>query len=115
MCIDSFPPSFRPIVQPIDTWFLSRRLAQLFEAKVGNGKLVVTTLNIEPSNGPASAQLRQSLVNYMNSSSFNPKDELESAVIRELFEKKDRQGVNLYTKGTPDELKPTTQKTQTGK
>ncbi|RKD90919.1 glycoside hydrolase family 2 protein [Mangrovibacterium diazotrophicum] len=112
MCIDSFPPAFRPIVQPIDTWFLSRRLAQLFEAKVGNGKLLVTTLNIETTNGPASAQLRQSLVNYMNSTSFQPKYELDAAVILELFEKKDRQGVNLYTKGTPDELKPTTQKTQ---
>ncbi len=112
MCIDSFPPSFRPIVQPIDTWFLSRRLAQLFEAKVGNGKLLVTTLNIEPSNGPASAQLCHSLVQYMNSSAFNPKDELAQAVIQELFEKKDRGGVNLYTKGTPDELKPATQKTQ---
>ncbi|WP_163713104.1 sugar-binding domain-containing protein [Mangrovibacterium lignilyticum] len=107
MCLDSFPPAFRPIVQPIDTWFLSRRLAQLFEAKVGKGKLVVTTLNINPTNGPASAQLRQSLVNYMNSAAFNPKDELDPAVIHELFEKKDRQGVNLYTKGTPDELKPT--------
>ncbi|PTN08492.1 glycoside hydrolase family 2 protein [Mangrovibacterium marinum] len=110
MCIDSFPPAFRPIVQPIDTWFLSRRLAQLFEAKVGNGKLLVTTLNIDLSNGSASAQLRQSLVNYMNSIDFNPKDELEPAVILELFEKEDRRGVNLYTKGTPDELKPSNQK-----
>ena len=107
MCIDSFPASFRPLVQPIDTWFLSRRLAQLFEARIGKGKLVVSTLNLNPDNGPASAQLRQSLVKYMNSSSFSPKNELDPAVILELFEKKDRQQINLYTKGTPDELKPT--------
>jgi len=73
---------------------------------------MVSTLNLDPSNGPASAQLRQSLVEYMNSSSFNPKDELDPAVVLELFEKKERQGVNLYTKGTPDELKPTTKKSQ---
>lgn len=106
MQIDSFPPAFRPIVQPIDTWFLNRRLAQLFEARVGNGKLVVTTLNISKENGPASAQLRQSIVNYMNSPEFNPKDELQASVITELFEKKDRQGVNMYTHDSPDELQP---------
>ena len=106
MCLDSFPPSFRPLVQPIDTWFLGRRLAQLFEAKVGKGKLMVTSLNLNPENGPASAQLNHSLLKYMNSSSFNPKDELDAAVIMELFEKKDRQVVHLYTKATPDELKP---------
>jgi hypothetical protein len=110
MCIDSFPPSFRPLVQPIDTWFLSRRLAQLFEARVGKGKLMVSTLNLNSGNGPASAQLHHSLIDYMNTTSFNPTEELDPSVILELFEKKERQQVNLYTKGTPDELKPTTQK-----
>ncbi|MFB6318353.1 glycoside hydrolase family 2 protein [Saccharicrinis sp. FJH54] len=106
MNIDSFPPAFRPMVQPIDTWFLSRRLAQLFEAKVGNGKLVVTTLNIDKDNGPASAQLRQSIVKYMNSEQFNPKDYLSAATVSELFEKKNRQKVEMYTKENPDELQP---------
>jgi hypothetical protein len=110
MCIDSFPPSFRPLVQPIDTWFLSRRLAQLFEARVGKGKMMVSTLNLNSGNGPASAQLHHSLIDYMNTTSFNPTEELDPSVILELFEKKERQQVNLYTKGTPDELKPTTQK-----
>lgn len=106
MQIDSFPPAFRPIVQPIDTWFLNRRLAQLFEGKVGEGKLMVTSLNIDPENGPASAQLKHSIVQYMNSSKFNPKDELEAAVVAELFEQKDRKKVELYTKDSPDELQP---------
>lgn len=110
MCIDSFPPEFRPLVQPIDTWFLSRRLAQLFEARVEKGKLIVSTLNLNPENGPASAQLHQSLVNYMNSSAFNPKYELEATAILELFEKKNRQQIDLFTKGTPDELKPVIEK-----
>ncbi|MFB6340833.1 glycoside hydrolase family 2 protein [Saccharicrinis sp. FJH62] len=106
MNIDSFPPSFRPILQPIDTWFLSRRLAQLFEANVGKGKLMVTTLNIDKNNGPASAQLRNSIVSYMNSAEFMPKDTLSADVITELFEKKDRQKVEMYTKENPDELQP---------
>jgi len=106
MCIDNFPPLFRPLVQPIDTWFLNRRLAQLFEARVGNGKLMVSTLNLNEENGPASAQLYHSIVKYMNSSSFEPHDELASEVVLELFEKKNREKVNMYTVGTPDELKP---------
>ena len=106
ICLDSFPPSFRPVVQPIDTWFLNRRLAQLFEARVGKGKLMVSTLNLDPENGPASAQLRHSLTKYMNSESFEPGDELDPAVILEIFEKKDREQVNMFTVGTPDELKP---------
>jgi len=112
MCIDAFPPSFRPLVQPIDTWFLSRRLAQLFEAQVGNGKLVVSTLNLDPGNGPASAQLKQSLVGYMNSGTFMPGDTLDPAMVLELFEKKDRRKVDLYTRGSPEELKPIHQKKQ---
>lgn len=106
ICLDSFPPSFRPLVQPIDTWFLARRLGQLFEARIGEGRLVVSSLNLDPANGPASAQLRYSLVKYMNSPSFAPKDELELATVLELFEKKERKGVDLFTKGTPDELRP---------
>ncbi len=106
MCIDSFPASFRPLVQPIDTWFLNRRLAQLLEARVGKGKLIVSTLNLDKENGSASAQLRYSLEKYMNSPAFDPKEEVKAEVIQELFEKKERQKVNLYTKGTPDELKP---------
>ncbi|MCW3805487.1 exo-beta-1,4-galactosidase [Plebeiibacterium marinum] len=106
MCVDSFPTQLKPLVQPIDTWFLNRRLAQLFEVRVGKGKLVVSTLNLDPDNGPASAQLRQSIAKYMNSSEFNPKDEVKPETVLELFEKKERQKVNLYTVGTPDELKP---------
>ena len=106
MCIDSFPATFRPLVQPIDTWFLNRRLAQLFEARVGNGTLMVSSLNLNPDNGPASAQLRHSIVNYMNSSEFEPQNKLSAAVIQELFEQKKRAQVNLYTVSTPDELKP---------
>ena len=106
MCVDSFPTQLKPLVQPIDTWFLNRRLAQLFEVRIGKGKLVVSTLNLDPDNGPASAQLRQSIAKYMNTSEFNPKDEVKPETVLELFEKKERQKVNLYTVGTPDELKP---------
>lgn len=108
MCIDSFPVGFKPLVQPIDTWFLNRRLAQLFEARVGKGKLMVSSLNLNA--GPAAKQLRYSILKYMNSPLFNPENKLNLKVIQEILEKKERQQVNFYTVSTPDELKPEHQK-----
>ncbi|WP_321287605.1 sugar-binding domain-containing protein [uncultured Sunxiuqinia sp.] len=106
--IDAFPVDFKPLVQPIDTWFLNRRLAQLFEARVGNGKLMVSSLNHENMKeaGSASAQLLYSISKYMNSDQFKPVSKLDYEVVHELFEKKERETVNLYTRSGPDELKP---------
>ena len=41
-----FPMDFQPIVQPIDTWHISRKLGMLFEAQVAGGKLVMTTMDL---------------------------------------------------------------------
>ena len=49
MLLEDFPKGFKPFVQPIDTWFLNRRLAMVFEAKVGNGKLIVSSANLSPT------------------------------------------------------------------
>ena len=107
MQLDSFPESLRPLVQPIDTWFLNRRLAQLFEVNVGPGKLMVSSLRLSKDPGePVARQLDFSIRKYMNSDRFNPRTSVDAAVIRELFEKKDRRKINLYTKASPDELKP---------
>lgn len=112
MNISAFPEGFKPLVQPIDTWFLNRRLAQLFEVKVGNGMLVVSSLNTgaQQDAGIASNQLFFSIQKYMNSDQFNPENEVGLELIQELFEKKTRAGVNLYTKSGPDELKPNSNK-----
>jgi hypothetical protein len=47
MQLTDFPAGFRPIVQPIDTWFLSRKIGLLFEAKVGTGRLMVCSMDLE--------------------------------------------------------------------
>jgi len=55
MILDHFPSEFRPLVQPIDTWFLNRRLGLIFEAKVGEGKIIVCSADIQsnPEERPA--------------------------------------------------------------
>lgn len=108
MNLEDFPAGFRPLVQPIDTWFLNRRLGLILEAKVGKGKIIVSSADLysDPANRPAARQLLYSLERYMQSDAFNPPYSVDLAVIKEIFKTPSRETVNLYTKDSPDELKP---------
>ncbi|MBR6251635.1 MAG: beta-glucuronidase [Bacteroidales bacterium] len=107
MLMKDFSTDLKPIVQPIDTWFLSRRLSTLFEANVLNGKLIVTTFNLtnDLDNRPAARQLLQSIYNYMHSAKFEPQSTVYINDIEALFTKQSER-VDMYTKDSPDELKP---------
>ncbi len=113
MQFSEFPVDFQPLVQSIDTWFLSRKIGMLFEANVGGGRLVMTTLPIEGdakaeepyARVPAVAQMRRSILEYMQSPDFRPVHTLDVELIQNLFTK-EAPKVNMYTKGSPDELKP---------
>jgi hypothetical protein len=84
MILDDFPSGIKPIIQPIDTWFENRRLALAFEAKSGKGKLIVCSVNMKDDldQRPVTRQLLSSLLNYMNSTSFDPQEEIDLKVIR---------------------------------
>ena len=106
-----FPADFQPIVQPIDTWHVSRKLGMLLEVRVLNGRLLMTTLPISLNsqlstlNSPVARQLRYSVIRYMTSKDFRPSARVEVDVIRHLFER-EASKVNMYTNDSPDELKP---------
>jgi len=108
MHLEDFPEGFKPLVQPIDTWFLNRRLALIYEAKVGKGKLVVSSadLRADIENKPASKQLYLSIKKYMDSPQFNPKDEVSFDAVKDVFINPSREAFKTYTKDSPDELKP---------
>jgi len=108
MNLEDFPSGFRPIIQPIDTWFLNRRLALVFEAKVGKGKLVVSSANLSPDlkDTPAAQQLYFSLQQYMMSDQFNPKYEVAFNTVKDIFESPSKIQFDTFTKDSPDELKP---------
>jgi hypothetical protein len=63
-----------PIVTVIDNFFKNRKLSNVFEARVGKGLLVFSSVDIHTDleNRPVARQLRNSLINYMNSSDYNP-------------------------------------------
>ena len=87
MIIDGFPAGLKPLIQPIDTWFENRRLALAFEARTGGGKIIVCSIDMKGdlSERPVTYQLMNSILNYMNSSSFDPGTEVGLNKIRELF------------------------------
>ena len=93
MVLDGLPPELRPIVQPIDTWFLARRLGLVFEARVGPGRLLVSSIDFsgDLSQRPSSRQLRASLLQYARSNAFAPKMELPLDSLQPLFRRPSRQ------------------------
>lgn len=113
MQFTEFPTDFQPLVQSIDTWFLSRKIGMLFEANVEGGRLVMTTLPLagDSKSGqpyetcPAVAQMRASILSYMQSDDFRPAYTLDVRLIQDLFTK-EAPKVNMYTNDSPDELKP---------
>ena len=107
MQFDEFPADFQPFVQSIDTWFLSRKIGMLYEAKVLNGRLIMTTMDItsDLDNRIVARQMRASILNYMHSDKFKPKYRIEPEVIEHLFTK-EAPKVDMFTNDSPDELKP---------
>lgn len=84
MLLNDFPKDFRPIVYLIDDWFTNRKLGMLYEARVGKGKLLVCSADLQSdlNKRPAAAQFRQSLLEYMVSKQFNPSQILNIEDIR---------------------------------
>jgi hypothetical protein len=107
MNLEDFPADFHPLIQPIDTWFMNRRLALVYEAKVGNGKIMVSSADLSSYvDKPASKALYYSLEKYMNSDKFDPKNTLSFELIEDVFATPSKEIFNTYTKDSPDELKP---------
>ena len=74
LIIDDAPAEFRPIVQFVPDFNNNKKLSAIFEAKVGKGKLIVSTLNLQKNieNRREAKQLLHSLLAYMKSDEFLP-------------------------------------------
>ncbi|WP_051507182.1 glycoside hydrolase family 2 [Saccharibacillus sacchari] len=81
---------FEPIVQVIPNFFHNRKMTNLIEYRIGQGKLLICGMDIDSDleQRPAAAQLRRSLLTYMDSERFTPKAELEVTQLQELLRKK---------------------------
>ncbi|MBD0834813.1 sugar-binding domain-containing protein [Aestuariibaculum suncheonense] len=68
-----------PIVRVIDNFVTNHHLASVFEAKVGNGRLVFSAIDLTSNlnERPVARQLRYSLLEYMNDDAFSPDKEIK--------------------------------------
>ena len=106
MNLSEFPKDYQPVVQPIDTWHLNRKIGMIIEGKMYNGKLFMTTIDIDKlKDRPVAREMRRAILSYMESDDFNPSLNLTPELIRDLYEK-EADPILMYTNDTPDELKP---------
>lgn len=89
MELTNFPADFMPMMQPIDTWYINRKLGMLFEARVDKGKILVCSADItsDLEGRPVARQLNYSIRNYMNSNRFQPEHTLDLSLIEDLSRK----------------------------
>jgi len=72
--LDAVTTGIHPIVRVIDDWVTARPLGLVFECKVGNGKLMVSGIDLltDANTRPEARQLLFSLKSYMNKAEFSP-------------------------------------------
>ncbi len=83
--LDSLPP-VTPLIEVVDNFANNRRLSNLLEARVGEGKLVFCSMDLlsDWAQRPEARQLYFSLLEYMKSDAFNPLSTMESTVLSQL-------------------------------
>ena len=107
MNLMELPADYQPPIQPIDTWHVSRKLGMLIEARVGKGRLLMTTMDISSNleHRVVARQMRHAITAYMQSADFQPSLTLTPEVIGHFFTHR-APAVNMFTNDSPDELKP---------
>ncbi len=86
--INPLPFAYKPVVSVIDDFNLSHRLGAILEASVGDGRLLVCTLNLgrDGSRTLPQKQMLKSLLERTGGDDFTPKQSLTLKQIDRLFE-----------------------------
>ena len=87
ICLDGLPSALRPAVTVIDSFTENRRLAMIFEARVGPGRLLVCAADIvnDLERRPVARQLRASVLTYMSSPEFGPDVPVSEEELERVF------------------------------
>jgi hypothetical protein len=86
MELDTSFAAVRPLVQVVPDWFDPKKLALVFEARVGGGSVVVTSMDLSSQleKRDVARQFRTSLLKYMAGEGFHPQAELAIEQIETL-------------------------------
>jgi len=85
--LNGFENKIEPIVRVIDDWFENRSLGLIFEAQVGEGKIIVSGADLlsDLENRLEAKQLLYSLRSYMSSAQFEPTSEISINELENLI------------------------------
>jgi len=87
--LDETPDHYRPIVQVVDSFARNHKLGNVFEAKVGPGRLLVCTLHLNQKEHekqtPEQRQFLNALYAYAASDTFAPAQELSLNVLDRIL------------------------------
>jgi hypothetical protein len=87
MILDGTPRGFHPVVQIIDNFARNHKLGAVFETRIGQGRLLVCTIDIsnDLENRPAARQFARSLYAYLASDAFKPAEDLSVVALDKLL------------------------------
>jgi hypothetical protein len=85
--LDNMPPRLSAMVSAIDDWNRNYKLGVIFECAVGDGKLLVSAIDVTKENdvSPITRQLRYSILDYMSTDCFQPKIPVTPGEMRSLL------------------------------
>ena len=89
LMLDKAPPGFRPILRVMDNFARNGNLGDLFEARVGRGRLLFCSMDLNDTKNrrPAARQLLASLYGYVESDKFQPAQRLSPGTLDALLAK----------------------------
>ena len=87
LTLNELPFEYEPVVYIIDDFNESHRLGVLVEARVGDGSLLISTLNLgkEGERSLSQKQMLKSLLDYAGAADFNPGQILTIKQLDEVF------------------------------
>lgn len=97
ICLDSVP-LIEPIVEVIDNFNRAKRLAYAFEARVGAGKLFVSTWKLSDPNVAGRPEVRfllNKVLQYLKNTAFSPTQKLSVGQLLGLFKLTNIRASNL--------------------
>ncbi|MDR0992642.1 MAG: hypothetical protein LBL87_07090 [Ruminococcus sp.] len=76
-----------PIIRIIDNAIRNSKLGLLFETSCGGAKIMISTVNFFRNKNASVVSLYNSIINYMQTDSFNPESETAKNLLRIIFTK----------------------------
>jgi len=102
LILNSLPKDYRPLIQTVDNVERNHKLGILMEFKVGKGKLLISTTDLEAiSDYTEGRAFKNAIIDYASSANFNPTSSITLDQLRSLLYSetkiRDIQGVKNLT------------------